>query len=234
MMKYLERKIIIYFLIVFFLSHNFGETSYKFEFITVGDIVKRIKNRFSKIDSYQANFKIVSQKHGSKTYQSGRVLYKSSNKILVEFYKPYGHKIVSNGKTMWIYLPSMNVVAEQDLKSSSKSLFFSSTSSGLRRLFLKYHYRFASKEQPEEQTDGTKKYTLLLKQRESRSGFRTIKLWVNEDYFITKAHGETSTGKILQIEFNNIRTDINLQNGIFRFDVPSKARIIKNPIVSEE
>jgi len=128
----------------------------------------------------------------------------------------------------------MNVVAEQDLKSDSGSIFSSGTKIGLRRLFFKYHYRFASKEQPEPQTDGSKKYTLLLKQKESRSGFRTIKLWVSEDFIISKAFGETSTGKKVTIEFSKIKTDINLPNGIFRFNIPPRARVIKNPMISEE
>ena len=227
-------KIIICFLLIFFWSYHFEAQSYKFEFITVSDIVKKIKKRFSEIDSYQANFKIVSEKFGSKAYQQGLLKYKASNKILVEFHKPYGLKVISNGETMWIYIPSMNVVAEQDLKADYNTIFFSGTKSGLRRLFSKYHYRFATKEQPEKQPDGTRKYTLLLNQRESRSGFRTLKLWVQEDYLITKAHGESTTGKSIAIEFSNIKIGVNLPNGIFKFDIPSKARIIKNPIVSEE
>ncbi len=207
--------------------------AYKFEFITVTDIVKKVKKRFSEVESYQADFIINSEKIGKKSQQSGVVRYKSSDKLLIEFHRPSGQRIISNGKLLWIYIPSMNVVAEQDLKSSD-SLFSSGTKSGLRRLFSKYHYRFASKDQPEPQPDGTKKYTLLLKQKESRSGFRTLKLWISEEYLIVKAYGETSTGKKLQIEFNNIKTDVSLPNGIFKFDIPPRARVIKNPMISEE
>ena len=57
---------------------------------------------------------------------------------------------------------------------------------------------------------------------------------VSDDYFITKVNGETSSGKNVEISFKNIRTDVELSNGIFKFDVPSKAKIIKNPFVSEE
>ena len=84
-----------------------------------------------------------------------------SNQV-IRFFKPYGQKIVSDGKMMWIYIPNMNVVAEQDLKSN-KGLFGPSTKTGLNRLFSKYHYRFMSKKQPEQLDDGTKAYTLLLK-----------------------------------------------------------------------
>lgn len=225
---------IIVFLVVIPVYTVTGNSSYKFEFVTVSDIVKKVKQRFAELDSYQAGFRIASEHHGKRSYQSGTVKYKSSDKLLVEFHKPHGQKIVSNGKMMWIYIPSMNVVAEQDLKSDSGSFFSSSTRAGLRRLFSKYHYRFASKEQPEVQPGGSKMYTLYLKQKESRSGFRKMKLWINEDFIISKAYGETSSGKKVEIVFHDIKTDVNLPNGIFRFDIPSRARVIKNPMISEE
>ncbi len=235
-MKNWKKEITACFLILFFFffSHYSESYGYKFEFITVSDVVKKIKERFTGLDSYQADFKIVSEKAGSKIHQSGKLSYMNSNKMLVEFREPYGQRIVSDGKTMWLYIPSMNVVAEQDLKNDSGSIFSSGTWGGLKRLFSKYHYKFASKKQPEAQPDGSKMYTLFLKQRESRSGYRTLKLWVSDDYLVTKVFGETSTGKKVEILFNNIRTNVELSNGIFKFDIPSKAKIIKNPFVSEE
>ncbi len=205
-----------------------------FEFTTVTDVVKKVKKKFSELESYQADFKIMSDKLGNKSNKSGRISYKASNKMLIEFSNPPGQKIVSDGKSMWIYIPSMNVVAEQDLKSDSGTIFSSTTGNGLKRLFSKYHYKFASKKQPEKQADGSMQYTLFLKQRESRSGFRTIKLWISEDYIIRKAYGESSTGKTIEIQFSNMKTNIALQNGVFQFDIPSQARIIKNPMISEE
>lgn len=225
--------IVISCIIFFFCLSAFNLFAYKFDFTTVSDVVKEVKDKFEKIDSYQADFKMTSEKLGNKTYRSGRVYFKNANKILVEFDQPPGQKIVSDGKTMWIYLPSMNVVAEQDLNSGG-SIFFAGTKSGLNRLFAKYHYKFASKTQPEKMDDGTKKYSLYLKQKESRSGFRNIKLFISEDYYITRAYGESSTGKNVEIIFSNIKTNISLPNNRFTFDMPSKARIIKNPMISEE
>jgi len=152
--------------------------------------------------------------------------------LLVEFTKPYGQKIVSNGKIMWLYIPSLRVVAEQDLKSSG-GFFSAGTKSGLKRLFSKYHYRFASKDQPELLKNGKKMYTLLLKQRESRTGFRTIKLWISEEFFIKKAVGKTSDGKNIEIEFKNIKIGIDLPKGIFKFRIPKGVKLLKNPMITE-
>jgi outer membrane lipoprotein carrier protein len=226
-------KQIVLFAVLFSLVLAADVTAYKFDFIMVGDIVDKVKNNFSKIDAYQANFEISIEKLGKKTVQSGIIKYKSSDKLLVEFNKPYGQKIVSDGKTMWVYIPSMNVVAEQDLMSDA-GLFSTSSRSGLERLFEKYHYRFASKEEPEVMSNGEKKYTILLKQKETRSGYRKIKLWISKNYFIESASGETSTGKKVEIKFSGINTSVDLPSGIFKFDIPARARVIKNPMITEE
>ncbi len=218
---------------LFFLVTTSPIYPYKFDFVTVSNIVTKVKNKFAELQSYQASFTITSEKMGKKKVQNGLVQYKSSDRLLMRFYNPPGQKIISNGKMMWIYIPSLNVVAEQDLKSNP-GLFSSNTKSGLNRLFSKYHYKFDSKKQPEVQEDGSKMYTLYLKQKESRSGYRYLRIWVSEEYLITRAKGETSSGKKVEIVFRNIKTNIDIPNGIFKFSIPAQARVIKNPMISEE
>ena len=232
----MKKHIIILLTTVCFFSFNIGKLSsqpYQFDFVTVSDIVKNVQKKFGSLKTYQARFNIVSVKMGKTKHQSGIIKYRTNDKMRIEFHQPHGQRIISNGRLMWIYIPSMNVVAEQTLKSNS-GIFSSGTKSGLRRLFSKYHYRFASKEQPEKQKDSSKQYTLLLKQRESRSGFRTLRLWISEDFFIRKVRGETSTGKVIEIAFSKIQTNIDLPNSLFKFDAPKSARIIKNPMIAEE
>ena len=206
----------------------------KFDFTTVSDVVKNIKKRYSDIECYSADFKITVDKGGKKNVQQGTLKSKFPNKLLVDFTVPYGQKIVSSDKMMYIHMPSLNVVAEQDVNNDEGSIFSSGTKSGLRRLFSKYHYKFDSKDQPFQESDGRKYYTLFLKQKESRSGYRNLRLWVTEDFLIKKISGETSSGKKVDIEFSNIKTNENFSNGIFKFEVPSQARVIRNPMIAEE
>jgi len=226
-------KIILAAALLFPIAAGSDLLAYKFEFVTVSDVVKKVKKKFGETGTYQASFSILTEKMGKKKRQSGIVKYKSSNRLLILFTSPQGQKIISNGKMMWLYIPSMNIVAEQDLRYDS-GIFSSGTKDGLNRLFSKYHYRFASSDQPEKMKDGTKLYTMLLSQKESRSGYRKMKLWISEDYFIVRAVGETSTGKKVDIKFSNIKTGISLPNGIFKMDIPARARVIKNPMISEE
>jgi len=229
------KKITKILIITFIISTSFlyNAFAYNFDFVTVTDVVRHVRKSFKSLKSYSANFKIISKKGRKVIVHSGVLKYKADNKLYLQFHKPYGQKIISNGKTMWIYIPSMNVVAKQDLESNS-SFFSSNTKKGLDRLFSKYHYRFDSKEQPAVQKDGKKYYTLFLKQKESKNGYRTLKLWISESYFIVKAIGKTSSGKTIEISFSNLKKNIDLPNGIFKFDIPARARVINNPMVSEE
>ncbi|MFW5808239.1 MAG: outer membrane lipoprotein chaperone LolA [Spirochaetota bacterium] len=205
-----------------------------FEFVTVSDVVKEVKERFADVESYSASFTIRSTKGSDSTVQSGTVRSLKPNMLRVDYTSPTSQKVVSNGERMWIYIPSLNVVAEQDLKEDNTTTFSTSSAVGLKRLFRKYHYKFASKDQPKRLEDGKNYYTLDLKQKERRSGYKTLRLWVNEDYLITRAEGETSSGKTVVIEFSNINLSANLNKSMFTFEVPSNARTIKNPMISEE
>lgn len=204
-----------------------------FDFLTVGDIVRNVRNNFASFDTYQAGFVMTTEGKGQRTRQTGIIRYKAPDKMLAQFSRPSGQKVVSDGRTMWIYLPSLNVVAEQDLEAEG-GMFSAASRSGLNRLFRRYHYRFASKEQPVTRADGSKMYVLELQQKESRAGLRQMTLYINEDYFITRAEGNTASGKKIELTFSDIKTGIDMPDGMFEFDVPARARVIKNPMISEE
>ena len=206
----------------------------KFEFTTVSDVVKKIKDRYAGIECLTTEFTMESDKGGRKTTRSGLIRTRYPNYLMVDFYSPAGQKIVSDGDTLWMYIPSMNIVAEQDLKDDEGGLFSSNSRTGLQRLFTRYHYKFAQKEQPSAGPDGKKYYSIFLQQKESRSGYRTIRIWVDENYYVTRAEGETSAGKKVRISFNKIQTDKEYPKGIFKLDKPASARVVKNPMLAEE
>ncbi len=212
-----------------------SQDAYRFEFETVSDVVRRTKDEFSKVKSYSADFSISTKKGSVATVQKGTLKSLRPNYLIIDFSEPQRQRIVSDGKMMWIYIPSMNVVAEQDLKDDSGTVFSPGSYVGLKRLFAKYHYKFSSKTQPETAADGKQYYTLSLSQKESRSGYKTIKLWIAKDnYMIMRAEGETAAGKLVDITFSNISTSGNYSKGMFKMDIPSGAKVIKNPMISEE
>ncbi|HQO39444.1 MAG TPA: hypothetical protein PK986_03140, partial [Spirochaetota bacterium] len=101
-----RQKLFTYLIIIFFMAAG-SAFAYKFDFVTVSDIVKNIKKTYADLESYQANFQIQSEKDGRRAIQTGVLKSKGSDKLLMEFSNPARQKIVSNGEMMWVYIPSL-------------------------------------------------------------------------------------------------------------------------------
>lgn len=197
------------------------------------EIIKAFKN----LKTYQANF-TISTTRGKKTkVMSGKCYYKSGGKMRFDFNKPYGDVIVSNGKKLWIYIKKLNAVGIQSLtlnkKHHGKPLFMATSATGIERMFKKYHYKFDQIKQP--RVIDSKRYFILdLTQMVKVGGFSKIKLFVDADnYFIKKAIASNEFGLTSTIKFTNIKKNILIEDGRFKFTTPGSAKIVQNPLIKE-
>ncbi len=237
----MKKTIILFFCILFFASefsllaqqptHNWNSPP---------EVVKQVKKKFSDLSSYKADFQIQTVSNKKSKNMKGICLYKKGGRIRYQFSDPSGDEIVSDGKTLYIYIARLNAVGKQDLtlNKSNKSgpIFSSFTDEGLSRIFRKYHYKFDSIEQPQTSSkDGRKYFVLNLEQREKIGGFETMLLYVDaQTYFIQKAVASDGRGKETTIEFSNLETNPDLEDGQFNFHIGGNAKIINNPLVSEQ
>ncbi len=212
-------------------AHNWNSPS---------EVVKQVKKKFNDLNSYKANFQIQTVSNRKSKNMRGVCLYKKGGRIRYQFSDPSGDEIVSDGKTLYIYIARLNAVGKQDLtlNKSNKSgpIFSSFTDEGLSRIFRKYHYKFDSIEQPQTSSkDGRKYFVLNLEQREKIGGFETMLLYVDaETYFIQKAVASDGRGKETTVEFSNLEINPDLEDGQFNFHIGGNAKIINNPLVSEQ
>ncbi|MGJ4718276.1 LolA family protein [Leptospira interrogans] len=212
-------------------AHNWNSPS---------EVVKQVKKKFSDLNSYKADFQIQTVSNKKSKNMKGVCLYKKGGRIRYQFNEPSGDEIVSDGKTLYIYIARLNAVGKQDLtlNKSNKSgpIFSNFTDEGLSRIFRKYHYKFDSIEQPQTSSkDGRKYFVLNLEQREKIGGFETMLLYVDaQTYFIQKAVASDGRGKETTIEFSNLEINPDLEDGQFNFHIGGNAKIINNPLVSEQ
>lgn len=205
------------------------------------EVVKKIRKEFSALQTYKADFHMETVQNGKTRRMRGECLYKKPGKLRYDFSDPRGDLIISDGKTLWIYLNSLNAVGKQDLTmdkegDSGSSLFGAATDSGLDRLFRKYHYKFDSIEQPQASEDGKEKFFVLsLEQRVKVGGYEKIILYVDaETYFIKKAVASDGHGKETTLEFSNIKRNPDLEDGVFHFDISGNVKIVNNPLVTDQ
>ncbi|MCC5813362.1 MAG: outer membrane lipoprotein carrier protein LolA [Leptospira sp.] len=213
-------------------SHNWHSPS---------EVVKKIKKKFSEIKSYSADFKIVTQEGRNTRNMNGTCLYKKPGKIRYDFQNPAGDAIVSDGKTLWIFIKRLQAVGKQDLtldKNTKSGAVFTSTSpEGLNRLFRKYHYKFDNTTQPRkiDPKDNTEYFVLALEQREKIGGFEQMTLYVDSNtYLIRKAEALDGRGKKTIIEFSNMDLNGDIEDGLFNYHISGNAKIVNNPLVSED
>ena len=210
---------------------------YPQEFVTAGNVVDKIKNRFKEMKTYQADFKIVTEKtmadskRKKTTTSRGNVYYKKGGLVNFSFTQPSKDVIISNGKKMWIYINSLNAVGVQTLEGKG-NVYNANTYEGLVSLFSRYHYYLQSHDQPVT-IKGHPYYILVLKERVASGGFTDILLQVDaKSYLISSMEATSPQGKKVYLTFSKIVLDKELPNSLFQFKVEGSTRVIEEPMTN--
>ena len=228
-MKYLFIILILLPSILLAQAHNWNSPS---------EVVKKIKKRYSELKSYTSDFTITINNNKKTTQMKGSGSYKTPGKIRYDFSNPEGDAIVSDGKTLWIFIKKIGAVGKQDLEisknnTSGEPIFQANSIPGLNRIFRKYHYKFDSINQPQKLEDGKEYFVLSLEQREKIGGFENMTLYVNSnDYIVYKAIGKDARGKETILEYSKFNPDTEIEDGIFNYHISGNAKIVNNPLVS--
>jgi len=195
--------------------------------VTVNDIKRTMSENFEKIKDYTADFIWI---NGDAHY-NGKIKYKKPEKILLDFEKPEEQKIVSDGKTLYIYIPHLKVVVEQSLSESVESSILTTSSlTGLSRLFNEYSFSFFDTSSIQN-FNNTQAYHLILHQKSPQVGFKSMDMWVSKNGLILQTNGVSPNGTRVSLTFSNIRINSEIPDYIFDFEVPADAQIIRNIIV---
>lgn len=203
------------------------------------EVARAVQKAFDSAEQFSASFRITTKDGGRVKNMSGRVYYQKPGKIRYEFSQPTGNLIVSDGRTMWFYIRRLNAVGKQELtlkkkNASNRDIFTADPTSGLKRLFRKYHYRFDVPEQPRKFNDGTF-FVLDMEQREKIGGYEQIRLFVDsENYMVRRAEASDGYGKRTSISFSDVNTERKLEGKLFQYQPDEGVRVVLNPLVKED
>lgn len=186
-----------------------------------------MSDKFKSIKDYTADFEWI---NGNAHYK-GKIQYKKPDKILLDFDEPKDQKIISDGKTLYVYIPYLKVVVKQTLGEGTESQILTNQSEkGLNKLFDEYAFSFYDKSNLQKFGD-TMAYHLKLFQKKPKVGFKRMDLWISKDDLILQSNGVSMNGQNISLTFSNIKLNTEIPDYIFNFKIPVNAQVIRNIIV---
>lgn len=216
---------------------------------TTDSVSELMAKRFASMRGFSANFL---EKNDDKIYR-GRIFYKNPNKFkLVYNSSSDSHQIVSNGETLWIYLPKIRVVSEQKISEDTGGALY--TKDGVNRLLRQYNFNFYDERglvkldafnDDDLGVDGYTSssyisgdtrlaYHMLLTPKQAsveRTGFIKIHLWIDTDGMIIRMLGVSTTKVPVEYLFWNINYHDIYSDGAFELEVPQGVQVLKNDLV---
>lgn len=155
-----------------------------------------------------------------------------------EYRMPNEQQIVSDGRMMWVYLPENRQVIESDISAVSRARSGDPLTflSGLGNLSRDFTITWAMPNQ-----DAVGNYILNLQPRRTTSLFRQMLIVVDRDAVAARMRNQPNP-RILPIlstttvdpndnrtiiEFSNPRTNLNLAEMVFRFNMPPGVEVVR-------
>lgn len=221
------------FLIIFLIVNSILINSmliFSQDVFSINDVIKIMKERYSKIQDYYGTIIYVNKKNenSSSVNSEGEIYYKFPNKLKVILKSPREMTIVTNGKKLWVYIPSLFIVGEQEL-SKKLTIDVDNSQKSISYLLDNYNFKFIE-EKSLYDFNNYKVYKIIGTPKRVEAGFKSIELYVTEDGFIVYQYAITLDNKIISYYFKSVQFNIDIPDRIFEFEseIPDDVQIIKN------
>lgn len=231
------------------------------ELVTATMFFEDVARTYAAIQDYQANVVIATRRIGrtaddgtqagqkwcgSEQHEvelsrmEGVLSFKHPDLLRIDFTRPAGQVMVSNGEVLTIYIPALDYIIEQSLTAAATPAAASlpnPTASVLGLRFLRANYGIAYERGPDPvplgDESGQQVVRLLLERRVPEEAFDTIEVAVGEDDLIRCIVGQYRSGDRVAIEFRALRTDRSIPDARFRYEPPPDANVYRDLLLGE-
>jgi outer membrane lipoprotein-sorting protein len=177
--------------------------------ISGDEAVSRFKQRMYGANTMEGNISITNSTGMSST---GQFKFMAPGRFYIKFSNPSGKVICSNGKKLWVYDPSTGICGIQELDPRGLS-------GGIAGM-LNGYMAIASQSGSD--------YTIKLKG--SGRGYSEIYILADKTFLLKRATFKNESGEGFTVSLNNVRVGVSMHAGLFDYNVPSSAQMIKDPL----
>jgi len=202
--------------------------------LTVSQLIYRLEQNFEQIKTYQAKFEqeVRSEQFGrSLSKGKGEVYYSKPGKMHWHYTEPEEHFYITDGKTLWDYLPSVKQVLEVPIDEALSSNLPKSFLFGMAKISEQFEVSFAPQEQ---QSKDSYRLVLVPKKEQDRIIFGGIELLVEAKTFLVKeVKLRDSLGNENLLRFSEIKVNPKIDERMFRFKAKEGVGVLRAPSIND-
>ena len=199
-----------------------GESGRKTDLDTV---VGRLQDNYKELNDYRADFVQEAKIKGYPRAQlsSGEVFYKKPGMMRWNYDKPEPQEIVTDGKVLWMYTPSLDQVMKADFAKTSQSKVAEAFLSGMGNISKDFHIAL-------ENGKDKAVITLTLTPKDGNDPVKSIELSVDrETVYVRKSVMTDIYGNVTIVTLSDFRINTGIKKKLFDFIPPEGVEMIAPP-----
>jgi outer membrane lipoprotein carrier protein len=191
-------------------------------------VMERAVKGYSDMRTMRADFTqvITNPLTGTNATSRGVLMRKDPNFLAIRFTDPSGDRIVSDGVSLWVYLPSSAPGQVLKLRASSPGSMGAIDPGGI--FLTSPASRFTITGGEKSSIGGRNTISVNLVPKKTNSAFSRARVWVDaSDYSIRQFEIVDVNGLTRLITLSNVRPDAAISGGEFSFTPPRGVRVIE-------
>lgn len=196
-------------------------------------VMNRAVKAYADMRSVRAEFRqtITNPLTGTTSTSSGVLLRKDPNFLSIDFTSPKGDRVVSDGSTLWIYLPSSapGQVIRTSARSSQSLEIVDPAGVFLSSPAARYRITGAGTAT----VGGRRMNVVNLVPKSSNNVFARAKLWIDaSDNMLRQMEVVDVNGLTRVVTITSIKPNSTIPASAFRFTAPKNARVLDSSALS--
>jgi|SRR5688572_15657741 len=191
------------------------------------DIMERAVRIYTDMRSVRAEFRqtITNPLTGTSAVSRGVLLRKDPNLLSINFSDPKGDRVVSDGKSLWVYLPSSAPGQVMKMAASDNNSLGMVDPGGLFLSSPSTRYTITSGGTAT--VGGKRAHVVNLVPRRANNTFTRAKVWVDaSDNMIRQFEVVDANGLTRLVTITGIKPNATIASSEFRFTPPRNARVL--------